>query len=610
MTDQNEDVNEQMEAADDAPVNAVISFMPSNFRAEKTASFHRAQLENHFSNAFLKATANHHASHHASDMITGYGPDVFGFRTNFEKQLKAHNSKLNIDWIPASQTARLRDKGVIHLPDANLGKMARLRLRSSPLDFSITGVTSALSSHDAMQHITDLISAPIMPWDALICTSDAAGQAVKNMLTAQHDYLKWRFGMPNLALIMPQLPIIPPAINCDEFHFSDQQKQKARNALALEKDEITLLMIEQQYLYQKAHPHMLYLALEDVSKETGRKITLIQAGKFNQPAAQKAFQAAAKSYAPSIRSLFIDIKKPESKNQLLAAANIFISLHDNITETIDLAPLEAMAAGLPILVSDWGGYRAICPQAQAGYRVATYAPPANSGHALANSYEIGFDSHDRYGKCASLLTAADIDDLKGFLKMLVEDEAKRTILGKNAQAHVQKNFDWAHIYPQYQSLWSQLNKMRALAAKDAAMVAIMEKAPNAMADRQDPFMIFDQYPTIQFQPTTLCIWREKIDKNPKLLKAAYGKILNSPLFNAGKRILPTINDTVQIAACFDKDETIPLSIQTLSEQTEIPLDRCLQYIGFYLKLGWVKIQEEEADQAADHDPTERENDES
>ena len=43
--------------------------------------------------------------------------------------------------------------------------------------------------------------------------------------------------------------------------------------------------------------------------------------------------------------------------ELWAAADVFLSLVDNIQETFGITPLEAMAAGLPVVASDWDGYR-------------------------------------------------------------------------------------------------------------------------------------------------------------------------------------------------------------------------------------------------------------
>ena len=53
----------------------------------------------------------------------------------------------------------------------------------------------------------------------------------------------------------------------------------------------------------------------------------------------------------------MDGRVPGVSQTAYAAADIFVSLSDNIQETFGLTPVEAMAAGLPVVASDWDGYR-------------------------------------------------------------------------------------------------------------------------------------------------------------------------------------------------------------------------------------------------------------
>ena len=45
-----------------------------------------------------------------------------------------------------------------------------------------------------------------------------------------------------------------------------------------------------------------------------------------------------------------------------AIPDIFVSLSDNIQETFGLTPLEGMASGLPVVATDWNGYRDYEPE--------------------------------------------------------------------------------------------------------------------------------------------------------------------------------------------------------------------------------------------------------
>ena len=49
-----------------------------------------------------------------------------------------------------------------------------------------------------------------------------------------------------------------------------------------------------------------------------------------------------------------------------------MSLSDNIQETFGLTPLEAMASGIPVIVSDWDGYRSTVRDNKDGFRISSY----------------------------------------------------------------------------------------------------------------------------------------------------------------------------------------------------------------------------------------------
>ena len=63
---------------------------------------------------------------------------------------------------------------------------------------------------------------------------------------------------------------------------------------------------------------------------------------------------------PEVQLHVLDGRGEKVRREIWSAADIFVSLVDNIQETFGLAPLEAMAAGLPTVVSDWDGFRDQC----------------------------------------------------------------------------------------------------------------------------------------------------------------------------------------------------------------------------------------------------------
>ena len=79
----------------------------------------------------------------------------------------------------------------------------------------------------------------------------------------------------------------------------------------------------------------------------------------------------AEQLAIDDRVLFNSDLTPDERNTVYASADIFVSLADNPQETFGLAPLEAMATGLPVVLSDWNGYRDLVEHGHSGYLIPT-----------------------------------------------------------------------------------------------------------------------------------------------------------------------------------------------------------------------------------------------
>ena len=59
----------------------------------------------------------------------------------------------------------------------------------------------------------------------------------------------------------------------------------------------------------------------------------------------------------------------KEKKLALAAADLFCSPSDNLQETFGLSVLEAMASSLPVVASDWDGYRDLVVHGRTGWLV-------------------------------------------------------------------------------------------------------------------------------------------------------------------------------------------------------------------------------------------------
>ena len=87
--------------------------------------------------------------------------------------------------IEGHQLDQLAEVGGLVICDPNLAAFARRRDFVGARAYFLTGLTHTLADFLPMAMIADLTTAPVQPWDALVCTSHAAAIMVDEMLRAE-----------------------------------------------------------------------------------------------------------------------------------------------------------------------------------------------------------------------------------------------------------------------------------------------------------------------------------------------------------------------------------------------------------------------------------------
>ena len=278
--------------------------------------------------------------------------------------------KMQADLDPAL----IANSGCLHLPDPGLHHWCWLRAGGASNRFSLTGVTHTLCSHQVMQGLEQLVTAPLEPWDALVCTSRSALQVVQGAIGCMHERLERRFEQALPLPKGPQLPIIPLGINPESFHwrgrFANRQEQRlqARQQLGISPSARVVLFLGRLSFHSKAHPLPLYRALDRLSRD--HELVLLECGHIFNANIAEAYEQLLKRFPRlKLRRLGgLTAATEEEKKLALAAADLFCSPADNLQETFGLSVLEAMASSLPVVASDWNGYRDLwCTAAPAGW---------------------------------------------------------------------------------------------------------------------------------------------------------------------------------------------------------------------------------------------------
>ena len=92
---------------------------------------------------------------------------------------------------------------VVSYPSPNYAAECWRRAPWGHAAYAICGFTHTTATKAVMQGMYDLRAAPQMPWDAVICTSQAVHASISGQMDLTDDFLKSRFGgqVPPLSLI-------------------------------------------------------------------------------------------------------------------------------------------------------------------------------------------------------------------------------------------------------------------------------------------------------------------------------------------------------------------------------------------------------------------------
>lgn len=379
------------------------------------------------------------------------------------------------------------DAPLLSYPAPINSRMAWQRSRRERPGPALCGVTHTISSHGVLQQFAEYVDGPFEPWDALICTSRSVHKVVHQVWQVRGEQLARRLGVPKVSPQLPMTPVIPLGVHVDDFVAPEGLRAQARAQWGLADDDIVVLFVGRLSLHAKANPWPMYQACAQAAARTGRTVRLIECGWFANDAIRSSFDEAARLTGVQVQR--VDGRDPQVTRQAYAAADVFMSLSDNIQETFGLTPVEAMAAGLPVVASDWDGYRETVRDQIDGFLVPTaqVADPL-AGLATSEGYEDGRLNYDHYIAQAHLLVTVDVQACTEALVQLVREPALRARMGEAGRQRAREHFDWAPVLRQYQALWqAQLERRQAALAHPPAL-------------RRDPaytnfLNLFDHYPS-------------------------------------------------------------------------------------------------------------------
>jgi glycosyltransferase involved in cell wall biosynthesis len=264
-------------------------------------------------------------------------------------------------------------------------------------------VPTVLSPHATLRYDTGrgLVK---QAWDRLISPRVAPAIRAIVALTAQEQYeieQVWR----TFASTVPPIHIVPNGVDLDTLmHLPDRMLFRQKHHMAAS-DPVILFMGR---LHARKGVEVLVKAFQQANLS---RAWLVLAGP------DEGMEEQLRTIAGE-RVIFTGFISGEERLQALSAADLFVL--PAVGEGLSMAVLEALAAGLPVILS----------------------PGCNMPQTEARG--------------AGLIVNPDIDSLVGVLTHVIGDEAGRAAMGRAAQVWAQDEFAWPHIAAQMTSLYDEI----------------------------------------------------------------------------------------------------------------------------------------------------------
>jgi hypothetical protein len=292
----------------------------------------------------------------------------------------------------------------------------------------------------------------------------------------------------------PALPIVPLGVDAARLAaLADRPDARARlrAELGLEPDDVLVAWVGRLSFFEKAFPQPMFKALQQAKARTGAKLVFAMAGWFPGQDDRARYEEAARAHAPDVPVRFLDGNDRTVLGELWAGADIFLSLVDNIQETFGITPLEAMAAGLPVVASDWDGYRSTVRHGIEGFLIPTLGGPSTGiGASMVLRHVMELESYQAYAGAVAQHTAVHIGRCAEALAELIASPELRRRMGAAGRERVRSAFDWPVVAGQLNAVLDDLARIRA-------------ESPEPMARRRsdpvrgDPFVDFAGFSSTQ-----------------------------------------------------------------------------------------------------------------
>ncbi len=332
---------------------------------------------------------------------------------------------------------------VFHNPGGpDVAEYAFARSRFSSTMYPITCVVHTISYPLLVPLQIYNAVAPLDVCDCLICPSPTIADAI-------------RAGAARLSEFTGKVPQWQircfPHIGIDTSVMRPRNRRECRSDLGLPVDAKIILWLGRLSHFDKADLTTLIECFRRIrTLRPTEDIRLLLAGEDRYAYSTQLLAVAQAAGVADAVLVWPDVNTA-ARAPVYCAADVFISPIDSVQETYGITVLEAMACGIPVVASDWVGYRSHVEHGSTGFLVPTTWHSTGAWrkamftHAWMQDHLLAAQSVnvDINAMCHHILTLLDSPDVS-------------RDMGAAARRRAATEYDWNVIMKHYESAWDDL----------------------------------------------------------------------------------------------------------------------------------------------------------
>ena len=354
--------------------------------------------------------------------------------------------------VELNKVLRDVDFDVFHQGDFTyfMPHLSSLRQWPGTRPFPISGITHSLDGPIMQTRFMQLAISNLKPEDSIICTSSTARELVINKFYEIIGLMNEATG-GNLKIPEIKTPIIPLGIEDDLYTgpISAPERKEARNFLNIPHYSIVALSVGRISRNTKSDwsPTLELISRMKINGELDNFILIIAGG--GDLKEHTELQNLINRLELNETVLIFLNFPAEVKKILYQVADFYLSLADNYQETFGINIIEAMAAGLPVIASDFDGHRDSVDNGKTGFLVSTTSSIRLPSFLDFGMHILDVDLTRHY---LSQMIAIDLDELHGAISLLFRNEDLRNSMGEKGRLKAER-YRWKSIIMKYENVW-------------------------------------------------------------------------------------------------------------------------------------------------------------